>query len=554
MSRTSRRTMRMLLLLFVATDVIGNPATKSDLDTCSVDSDIDVLPLNKKNMDCEFSGAHKSEANCIGGFPESLSSEVLMLVLRKTNLGALGYQQFKNSPSFITSRSLLVLILNDTGITTLCPSIFRHTPNLRKLDLSFNKISSLFGTMFQFLADIEEINLSHNEISLIAKNTFTEMMNLKRLDLSLNQIAYFNAGLPQSLSYLNLSSNVMTELSDSLNHLGLETLDVCNNPLHNFGAALYIPKLHSVCISDDNMGDDIVRNFDAPNVKQLSLIGDSHRLGLRNGIDFSQIACDSFVKFSHMEKLSVHHYSMTHVNFLQYLRSCYYVTLQYVTVSEAIQASSFQNVMTLDLSHSRQLAQEVLTHIEIIESMVSLQKITLHHCQITSLSWFNYFSKLTNFMKCDISFNEGICSTKDETLCTELSRETISKLYGYDSLSCISTNEALQQYCPEKTTPVITTTAFIPNTYPIAISAENTHNFPETSSIYTSKPYVSATADPFHDPNSDIGIIIGIILGIVLILIIIGLVLYFSKTKRKDNYGVPMKSCQNEELKKLVKN
>ena len=43
------------------------------------------------------------------------------------------------------------------------------------------------------------------------------------------------------------------------------------------------------------MCDDIVQNFDAPNVKGLFLTGNPQRIGLRNKVDFSQSASDSFV-------------------------------------------------------------------------------------------------------------------------------------------------------------------------------------------------------------------------------------------------------------------
>ena len=129
----------------------------------------------------------------------------------KVNLGA--FQ--------ICNVAFIVGALNDTGITTICLSIFRLTPGFKKLDLSFNRIFSLFGTVIQFLADIVENIFSHNETSLTSNSNFTKMKNMNLLDLSLNQNTYFKIGLPQSLSYLNLSSNVINELSDTFNHHGL---------------------------------------------------------------------------------------------------------------------------------------------------------------------------------------------------------------------------------------------------------------------------------------------------------------------------------------------
>jgi hypothetical protein len=111
----------------------------------------------------------------------------------------------------INSHSLLVLILENTGLTTLEPNVFSHLTNLTRLDLSRNHLQSLDNRLFVNLTELWILDITNNRLmSLTDERLFASQLKLKYLKLSNNSLILLNEGVLTplvSLKYLYLSGN-----------------------------------------------------------------------------------------------------------------------------------------------------------------------------------------------------------------------------------------------------------------------------------------------------------------------------------------------------------
>ncbi|XP_072133848.1 leucine-rich repeat-containing G-protein coupled receptor 6 isoform X1 [Mobula birostris] len=138
-----------------------------------------------------------------------------------------GANEIKEFPDLKGTTSLEILTLTRAGITSLPRGLCQQLPNLRVLELSYNRIHIL--PSFHNCQKLEEIGLQHNRITEIRADTFQQLMALRSLDLSWNDIAviHFDAFASlRSLKKLDLTFNRLSSLPlnglSGLTHLKLK--------------------------------------------------------------------------------------------------------------------------------------------------------------------------------------------------------------------------------------------------------------------------------------------------------------------------------------------
>ncbi|XP_053714925.1 toll-like receptor 22 [Synchiropus splendidus] len=109
-------------------------------------------------------------------------------------------------------RSLSILTLSQNKIPSV-PAAVRKLPNLSKLDLSHNKISSLQCHDFANLTKLRILSLHNNSISNLPTCTFSGLDSLQVLKLQSNKISTTNGAFKKifpRLRQLRLDSNTLT--------------------------------------------------------------------------------------------------------------------------------------------------------------------------------------------------------------------------------------------------------------------------------------------------------------------------------------------------------
>lgn len=110
----------------------------------------------------------------------------------------MSYNELKTLQQFPATNAVIIFKCQHCQITKIQPEIFIDTPNIVKLDLSWNKISSdeLRADIFKGryneheyeTVKLETLDLSHNQISSLGKNLFEHTPGIRMLHLSFNPI------------------------------------------------------------------------------------------------------------------------------------------------------------------------------------------------------------------------------------------------------------------------------------------------------------------------------------------------------------------------------
>ncbi|XP_040572814.1 uncharacterized protein [Lepeophtheirus salmonis] len=163
--------------------------------------------------------------------PISLNPDVLELNISGTPIKQL-------DAAFQFYGELRRLDLSFNKISTLEDRCFENQVKLVRLDLAYNSLSSLQSAkVFYPLPELEYLNLEGNQIVNISIGVLGYLQKLKYLNLKANRIMVLPLktfdGIIASLREINLSFNFIRALE--LNDLmGLGTLDLSSNPLHSF--------------------------------------------------------------------------------------------------------------------------------------------------------------------------------------------------------------------------------------------------------------------------------------------------------------------------------
>ncbi|XP_055379509.1 leucine-rich repeat-containing protein 70-like isoform X2 [Condylostylus longicornis] len=152
------------------------------------------------------------------------------------------------SKIFIDSPNIFRLDLSFNQLTeeALTPDVFKGPYNeheyesikLKELDLSYNYIRDLDSKLFEHINQLSVLNLAHNRFSKFddgAAEAIGCLKYLEVLDISFNHIKILPDNIFQNLNLhnLNLKNNNFTSIPNSLNmaHNSLESLDISYNPI-----------------------------------------------------------------------------------------------------------------------------------------------------------------------------------------------------------------------------------------------------------------------------------------------------------------------------------
>lgn len=117
--------------------------------------------------------------------------------------------------TFVNLPNLHKLYLNRNNISTVHDRAFKHLSSLQELELSNNQITGITHETFYGLRNLQCLDLSNNQISMIGKRSFAEMPELIELELGRNIITYISEkafdGM-HNLQKLRLSENLLVKL------------------------------------------------------------------------------------------------------------------------------------------------------------------------------------------------------------------------------------------------------------------------------------------------------------------------------------------------------
>lgn len=146
------------------------------------------------------------------------------------------------SPSDLFLGRLTNFNVSHNKLTKIPDQIFIHTPQIKDIDFSFNKINEVSLNDFKGASSLSSIHLSHNEISILKSGIFIRTPHIISLDFSFNHISIVENDLFSDLSelqFLNFNNNLITNIEKGTfkNNGKLTELHLENNPIKrlNFG-------------------------------------------------------------------------------------------------------------------------------------------------------------------------------------------------------------------------------------------------------------------------------------------------------------------------------
>ncbi|XP_040290890.1 toll-like receptor 13 [Bufo bufo] len=213
---------------------------------------------------CFLAYENSQYANCIGQRIVNLTQAIQHLPNKTQWLNASqNYIVRVERKSFFHLPNLLGVQLNRNQISTVQSGAFQNLKYLHWLDLSYNSIKSLDNWDISDLTDLRILNIGHNNINTIQIVSLTPLHHLQELDLSYNYITNF-ATVAEAvnnlaeLSTLNLSSNLVTNLSNAQRLITLQSLKILDLSSNAIGVLdlsyFYMPNLSGLMVMKNNMG------------------------------------------------------------------------------------------------------------------------------------------------------------------------------------------------------------------------------------------------------------------------------------------------------------
>lgn len=256
---------------------------------------------------------------------------------------------------------------------------------LQLLDLSGNKFQKIHSNSFAKISKcLNYLILKHNQINIIESLAFNELNDLTYLDLSHNNLTAFDFNLIKTshLEYLNLTSNVLSSISNYEINNNLISLKLPNNLLKTF-EIFEMLKLTYLDLSQNELTDVKINN-----VPKLATLNLSHN-------KLKHFACIESLKELNLSHNQIANLSCTKV---QYLTS---LDLSHNKISKL--SSKIFNYLphleTFDLSHN---------NLNLISNMFNeLKSVTTLSLQNNHLSVLppNIFRGLDNLQRLDLSQN-----------------------------------------------------------------------------------------------------------------------------------------------------
>ncbi|KAF5295961.1 hypothetical protein FQA39_LY12733 [Lamprigera yunnana] len=217
-----------------------------------------ILPLffmlaELKNTSLDLCSSQKSESTCLCRIQMGASFPVKSADCTRMDLRDFPRDEqipdvecidlSHNSITYLNSSTnnfhIISIKLSFNEITFVSRDFFANTPNLRKLDLSHNRIMSFSDSnIFVGLKNLTVLNLSFNSLSTLPEDTFKSLVNLQELDLSYNHLGdsdFFKGslGVSKSIEVLKIDGLGITNLGERYfeEAASLKYLSIVDNPL-----------------------------------------------------------------------------------------------------------------------------------------------------------------------------------------------------------------------------------------------------------------------------------------------------------------------------------
>uniref|UniRef100_A0A8C3RQR4 Uncharacterized protein n=1 Tax=Chelydra serpentina TaxID=8475 RepID=A0A8C3RQR4_CHESE len=163
---------------------------------------------------------------------------------------------FTNGRAFGSLRNLKVLDLSANNLDSdMAAWYFSNLTSLKKLDLSWNRITRLPGSIFQGTLKLREINLNNNYITEIEEGAFEALVSLKVVNLAMNSLHCISGFSLTQLQVLNLSYNALEFFvtEERKEQYQLQVLDLSHNKLIYFPELPKVHRLTHLNLSDNAM-------------------------------------------------------------------------------------------------------------------------------------------------------------------------------------------------------------------------------------------------------------------------------------------------------------
>lgn len=288
------------------------------------------------------------------------------LNLSNNNIQEIGKSSFDNSSIVVLDLShnkisdliffqnclpnVTVLYLRNNNITVVPTNIFGNQSQMRKLDISMNKIKIIEQYSLP-LKNLQYLNIVGNCLSdIIKKNVFSPAKYLRFLDLSNFNITKIDdsafVDLPV-LARLNLSNNHIEAIEPN-NFKGVDnmySLDLSHNNLTHlsFNKSILTNNLKALYLNNNKL-----RNISKPFVNKCKLI----YLDISNGdvSDLTALSADIFPNLTalHLANNKIKHFNNPQINTLTTLID---LGLSSNEINN-IDLSHFKELMTIDLSNN----------------------------------------------------------------------------------------------------------------------------------------------------------------------------------------------------------
>lgn len=148
--------------------------------------------------------------------------------------------------------------------------MFSGLVNLQYLDLSFNNISQVDEDAFKYLRSLEHLSLGRNSLTVLGDWT-RPLLSLKILDVSQNLLVQLSSSLKlNNVEILNLSDNMLVDIIDDDDVdvggvVGVTHLDLSYNKLTRVPLGML-----TTTLTELNLSGNMIKYLDQSSLQGLS--------------------------------------------------------------------------------------------------------------------------------------------------------------------------------------------------------------------------------------------------------------------------------------------
>lgn len=228
--------------------------------------------------------------------------------LEKLDVSSLGFGGMRNASVTMKTINTKYFNASQNLLKKVPRDIFLHMPSLKKIDLSFNQISTLNNDDFKYTGKLEALFLMNNKMYLIYAFAFSKLSSLEILDLSNNRLNVERELIDRfknntQLRLLNLRGNALKIFSFSL--LSSETKSV------EVYLPLEIETLDMSCLNNEKCPSsielknvEVLENLKIFNASQNNFTDISKLLSNLTGKPADLVTLD--LSWNHIEVLNEH--------------------------------------------------------------------------------------------------------------------------------------------------------------------------------------------------------------------------------------------------------